>query len=83
MKQEMTQSAVDTLTESYSGEWEALSQMEQASGLVQWMATNDLMPVVLAVSLTIWFILLFYMVRMEGKLSRLEEKMESRTEENA
>lgn len=82
MKQEMTPSVVDTLTESYSGEWEAMSQMDQASGLVQWMATNDLMPVVLAVSLTIWFVLLFYMVRMEGKLSRLEEKMERRTEEN-
>lgn len=78
----MTQSAVDTLTESYSGQWEAMSHMEEASGLVQWMATNDLMPVVLAVSLTIWLVLLFYMVRMEGKLARLEEKMENRTEGN-
>ncbi|MEX0594349.1 MAG: hypothetical protein WD115_06195 [Balneolaceae bacterium] len=81
MQQEMNQSAVDTLTQRYSGEWDAMSQLDQASGVVQWMATNDLMPVVLVVSLTIWFVLLFYLVRMEGKLSRLEKKMETRTEE--
>ncbi|MGM0506719.1 MAG: CcmD family protein [Bacteroidota bacterium] len=81
MEQEMKQTAVDTLTQSYSEEWEAMSQLEQASGMVQWMATNDLMPVVLVVSLTIWFVLLFYLVRMDKKLTRLEEKMENGTEE--
>lgn len=82
MEQEINQSSVDTLTQSYGGEWEAMSQMDQASGLVQWMATNELMPVVLVVSLTIWFVLLFYLVRMDKKLTRLEEKMENGTKES-
>lgn len=66
----------DTLTSSYSGEWVAMEQMDQSSAFVQFMGSNDLIFVVLGVSLLIWFILLFFMIRTDRKLSKLESSME-------
>jgi len=67
----------DTLTSSYSGEWIAMEQMDQANGLIQFMGSNDLIFVVLGVSLLIWFVLLFFMVRTDRKLTKLEESIET------
>jgi hypothetical protein len=78
--QEPTTSDVDTLTRSYSDQWGAMEQMEEASAFVQMMASNDLIFVVLGVSLIIWFILLFFMVRVDRKVSKLEEEINSKEE---
>jgi len=67
----------DTLTSSYSGEWIAMEQMDKANGLIQFMGSNDLIFVVLGVSLLIWFVLLFFMVRTDRKLTKLEESIET------
>jgi len=75
--QEHHNSDVDTLTKSYSDQWGAMDQMEEASAFVQLMASNDLIFVVLGVSLIIWFVLLFYMVRVDRKVARLENKLNS------
>jgi hypothetical protein len=74
--QEASGTAVDTLTQSYSDRWEGVEGAEQASAFIQFMASNDLIYVVLGVSLIIWFILLFFMIRVDRNVSKLEEAIE-------
>lgn len=74
--QEDTVAAVDTLTETYSSKWDAASGMEQASPLIQAVASNDLIFIVLGVSLIIWFILLFFIIRVDKKVDKLEKEVE-------
>lgn len=73
--QEQSSVNVDTLTQSYGDKWEAAENFEEASGFVQMLASNDLIFVVLGVSLIIWFVLLFFMVRVDRKVSRLEKEL--------
>ena len=75
--QEQTGSAVDTLTQSYSDIWEASAGFEESSAFVQLLASNDLIFVVLSVSLVIWFVLLFFMVRTDRKVTQLEKAINS------
>ncbi|MEX0771439.1 MAG: CcmD family protein [Balneolaceae bacterium] len=75
--QEQSSVNVDTLTQTYGDKWEAAENFGQASGFVQMLASNDLIFVVLGVSLIIWFVLLFFMVRVDRKVSRLEKKMDN------
>ncbi len=69
------QATVDTLTSSYSNQWQG-SEAEQASGFIQFMASNDLIFVVLGVSLIIWFVLLFFMIKVDRNVSKLEKTIE-------
>lgn len=77
---DLQQSAVDTLTSSYSDRWEGVENTEQTSAFVQFMSSNDLIFVVLGVSLIIWFILLFFIVRVDKKVTKLEESIDKETE---
>lgn len=73
---DLQESTVDTLTSSYSEKWTALENTENASAFVQIMSSNDLIFVVLGVSLIIWFVLLFFMIRVDRKVSKLEKNLE-------
>lgn len=75
--QDTSGAVVDTLTQSYGDRWEG-SGAEESSAFIQFMSSNDLIYVVLGVSLIIWFVLLFYMIRVDRNVSRLEEKLEDR-----
>lgn len=77
--QQDTTTAVDTLTRSYSEKWKAAKEMEEAGAIMQTMASHDLIFVVLAVSLIIWFVLLFYLIRVDKKVSKLEEQINLKT----
>ena len=79
--QDSTKTAVDTLTTSYSGKWEGIEGIEQSSGFIQMMASNDLIFVVLGVSLIIWFVLLFYLIRVDRKVGKLEESLKEKSDE--
>jgi hypothetical protein len=72
----MQSTAVDTLTQSYSQKWDAAGQMEEAGPIMQFMASNDLIFVVLGVSLIIWLVLLFTLFRVDRKVRALEEQLE-------
>lgn len=74
--QEDSTVAVDTLTKKYSQKWDAAEGMEQSGAFIQAMASNDLIFVVLAVSLIIWFVLLYYIIRVDKKVGKLEQKVE-------
>lgn len=65
--------AADTLTEAYSQKWDAAVQMDQSGSLMKAAASHDLIFIVLGVSLIIWFILLFFIIRTDRKISKLEE----------
>jgi hypothetical protein len=66
----------DTLSGAYSEKWDAAADMESAGAFVQYMSSNDLIFVVLGVSLIIWFVILFYLYRIEKKLTRLERRQQ-------
>lgn len=73
--QEDSVAAVDTLTKSYAPEWEANAGLDQAGPFIQAVASNDLIFIVLGVSLIIWFVLLFFIIRVDKKVSRLENEL--------
>lgn len=73
--QDTTSTAVDTLTQSYGDQWEGAGT-EGSSAFIQFMSSNDLIFVVLGVSLIIWFVLLFFMIRLDKKVSVLEQQIE-------
>jgi lysophospholipase L1-like esterase len=73
--QEDSVAVVDTLTESYSNQWDATSGLEQASPMIKAAASNDLIFIVLGVSLIIWFVLLFFIIRVDKKVGRLEKEI--------
>ncbi len=73
--QDTVNSAVDTLTQSYGDSWDGAGA-EESSAFIQFMSSNDLIYVVLGVSLIIWFVLLFFMIRVDRKVSNLEKQVE-------
>ena len=68
--------AVDTLSQAYSDKWDGPA-MEQSSLFIQFMGSNDLIFVVLAVTLIIWSVLAFYLVRVDRKITSLEKKLKN------
>jgi hypothetical protein len=79
--QEAENSAVDTLSQAYSDRWDGVQGTEEASAFVQFMSSNDLIFVVLGVSLIIWFVLLFFMIRVDRKVTRLEQEIDEKGSE--
>lgn len=71
-----TTTTADTLMNSYSQKWEAVSGFEEANPVIQAAASNDLIFIVLGVSLVIWFVLLFFIIRVDKKVGNLEHKLE-------
>lgn len=59
----------------YADKWEAGGHADQAGIIIQMLASNDLIYVVLTVSLIIWFVLLFFIIRTDRKVSKLEESL--------
>lgn len=81
--QELSQANVDSVSNRYSERWEGLEGIEESSSFIQFMGSNDLIFVVLGVSLIIWFVLIFFMVKVDRNVSKLEKKIESeKTEAN-
>ncbi len=64
----------DTLSDAYSDRWAGVETASEANTVMQFMSSNDLIFVVLAVSLIIWFVLAFYLVRVDKKIDALEKK---------
>lgn len=69
--------ASDTLTQVYSEKWTGAEQAEHANAVIAFMYSNDLIFIVLGVTLIIWFVLLFFLFRVERKVAALEEQLNS------
>lgn len=74
--QQDTVAAADTLTKTYSDKWDAASSVDQASPMIKAAASNDLIFIVLGVSLIIWLVLLFFIVRVDKKVGKLEKEIQ-------
>ncbi len=68
-------SATDTLTSAYSDLWQGVQDPEHGNVIMQAMASQGLIYVVLGVSLIIWFVLIGYLVRLDKKITNLEQKL--------
>jgi hypothetical protein len=62
---------LDTLSQAYSDKWMA-SSLETESFFASFMSSNNLIFVVLGVTLIIWTVLIVYLTRIDKKLSTLE-----------
>ncbi|MEO1021137.1 MAG: CcmD family protein [Bacteroidota bacterium] len=67
----------DTLTQAYSEKWSGVDEIEQSGAVVQFMSSNDLIFVVLGVTLIIWFVLLYFVIRVDKKVTDLETQLSS------
>lgn len=65
----------DSLSSAYSEKWDGASGQ---GAVMDAMASNDLIFVVLGVTLIIWFTLLFFLVRLDRKVSALEKEVEEK-----
>ena len=80
MKQPDSTAVVDTLTQAYSDIWKPVEGSEN-SAFINAMASNDLIFVVLGVTLIIWFVLLFYMIKIDRRLGKIEQETASSDKE--
>lgn len=80
MQQPDTTAVVDTLTQAYSDIWQPVETTEN-SAFINAMASNDLIFVVLGVTLIIWFVLLFSMIKLDRRLGKIEQQTASTTKE--
>lgn len=78
--QEDSIAVVDTLTKAYSETWSGAAGAEDAGAFIQFMSSNELIYVVLGVSLIIWGVLLYFLFRVDRKVSKLEEQVQSSKE---
>lgn len=78
--QEDSVAILDTLTQAYSDKWSG-AELEQTNAFITFMYSNNLIFVVLGVTLIIWAVLLFFMFRVDSKVSSLEKKINSSKEE--
>ncbi len=74
--QNQTSITVDTLSQSYADKWSG-AEMEQTNAFIQFMYSNDLIFVVLGVTLIIWLVLLFFIFRVDKKVGALEDQLNS------
>jgi len=56
--------------------WKALKDLPASNPVIRAMASHDLIFIVLGVTLIIWLILLFFLVRLDREVARLESKVE-------
>lgn len=77
--QEDSVAVVDTLTQTYSQKWDAAGDLAQSGWLIQTAASYDLIFIVMGVSLIIWFVLLFFLIRVDKKVQQLEQQIEQDT----
>lgn len=78
--QEDSVAIVDTLTQAYAEKWSG-AELEQTNAFITFMYSNDLIFVVLGVTLIIWAVLLYFLFRVDSKVSSLEEKLNSEEKE--
>lgn len=80
MQQPDTTAVVDTLTQAYSDIWQPVEATSN-NAFINAMASNDLIFVVLGVTLIIWFVLLFFMIKLDRRLGKIEQQTASTSKE--
>jgi hypothetical protein len=81
--QDAPQAPVDTLTSTYGNKWSGAEQLDQSNAFIQFMYSNDLIFVVLGVTLIIWLVLLFFLIKVDRNVSKLESTINTPEEHEA
>lgn len=71
---------VDTLTQAYSDIWQPIESSNN-NAFINVMASNNLIFVVLGVTLIIWFVLLYFMITIDRRLGKIEQETASTQKE--
>lgn len=82
MYQDTLKTVADTLTQVYSNKWSG-EEAEQTNAFIHFMYSNDLIFVVLGVTLIIWLVLLFFLFKVDRKVTKLEHQLNSTNEHEA
>ena len=77
--QQDSAAVTDTLSSSYGDKWAGAESADHAGTILAAMASHDLIFIVLGVSLIIWFVLLFFIIRTDRKVTRLEEALNDKS----
>ena len=65
---------IDTLSKAYSDKW--ITTVNQGEGLfASFMSSNNLIFVVLGVTLIIWTVLIVYLTRVDKRITMLENQL--------
>ena len=65
---------IDTLSKAYSDKW--ITTVNQGEGLfASFMSSNNLIFVVLGVTLIIWTVLIVYLTRVDKRITILENQL--------
>jgi len=75
----LLQAQSDSVSAAYAQKWHGTQSTQNA--FIQMMASHNLIFIVLGVSLIIWFVLLFFIIRTDRKISKLEKKVNKKAEE--
>lgn len=71
---------IDTLSQVYSDKW--ITAVNQGEGFfASFMSSNNLIFVVLGVTLIIWTVLIVYLTRVDKRITMLENKLNNLSNE--
>ncbi len=82
MQEDSLRTVVDTLSQVYSDKWSGV-EADQGNSFIHFMYSNDLIFVVLGVTLIIWLVLLFFITKVDKKVTKLENQLNSSTNHEA
>jgi heme/copper-type cytochrome/quinol oxidase subunit 2 len=74
--------AQDTAASGFAPKWQGTETAQHSSTIISMMASHNLIFIVLGVSLIIWFVLLFFIVRTDRKVAQLEEQVNNQNTRN-
>jgi type VI protein secretion system component VasF len=69
-------------TSSFAPKWQGTETAQHSSAIISTMASHNLIFIVLGVSLIIWFVLLFFIVRTDRKVTHLEKQVNNQNTRN-
>jgi type VI protein secretion system component VasF len=71
----LMQAVQDTAASGFAPKWHGAHAAQNASSFMTMMASHNLIFIVLGVSLIIWFVLLFFIIRTDRKITHLERQV--------
>jgi type VI protein secretion system component VasF len=69
-------------TSSFAPKWHGAQAVQDSNPFIATMASHNLIFIVLGVSLIIWFVLLFFIIRTDRKIIQLEKQVDNQSTRN-
>ncbi|HYW34680.1 MAG TPA: hypothetical protein VE868_04660 [Balneolaceae bacterium] len=76
-------SGADSLSSSsFAHKWHGAQSVQNGGPFISMMASHNLIFIVLGASLIIWFVLLFFVIRTDRKITKLEERVNQNSKDS-